>query len=235
MREAEGELRKVREGSRLGQRAARDYWRQAQRLTAKLSNDVPKATALLEQKITTLQSYVAMTAPAAVMPSSAPPLQLVGGMAQMEGAQWLVTGPAGDIQKLRDGLTRLDGTAAGHAIAAAIQEQGTAVQLGQTGQGVVAHFDPDSNEIVIDESLRDASPNVLAAHLAHEGTHVQWGKDDSIEQEYQAFKAQAEVWDELKGSETDPQCDWVTGLISLGEREAKKRIRMLYPDLPEHT
>lgn len=130
-------------------------------------------------------------------------------MAQAQGAQWHIAGAAGEIRKLEDGLTRLEGTGAGHAIAAAIQEQGTTVRFGQTSQNVVAYFDPNRNEIVVHEGGRDASPNVLAAHLAHEGAHVQWSRDDSIDQEYHAFKAQAEVWDELKGDEADEQCDRV--------------------------
>ena len=99
---------------------------------------------------------------------------------------------------------------------------------------VVAYFDPERNEIAIHDSLQNASVVVLATHLAHEGTHVQWNMDNSIDQEYYAFKAQAEVWNELRGSETDDQCDWVSWMISLGEREAKKRIRRLYQSLPEY-
>ncbi len=237
LREAEAELRNVREWSRLVQQAATDYQRQAQRLTAMLSNDVPKTTALLRQKITTLQSYVAMTAPAgqAGVIASAPSSQSAGGMARPQGAQWHIAGQASEIQKLQDGLTRLEGTGAGHAIAAAIQEQDTTVRFGETGQDVIAYFDPNSNEVVVHEGARDASPNVLAAHLAHEGTHVQWSRDDSIDQEYHAFKAQAEVWDELKGDETDEQCDRVSGMISLGEMRAKWIIRDLYPKLPDYA
>lgn len=37
-----------------------------------------------------------------------------------------------------------------------------------------AYFDPAKKEIVLNENLRNSSTNVLAAHLAHEGTHVQW-------------------------------------------------------------
>ncbi|MFQ5342053.1 MAG: hypothetical protein ACE5F6_10960 [Anaerolineae bacterium] len=237
LREAEAELRNVREWSRQVQQTAADYQRQAQRLAAMLSNDLPKATALLGRKITTLQPYVAMTAPAgqAGMRPAASPFQRAGGMAQAQGSQWHTAGQPDGIRKLEDGLTGLQGTVAGHAIAAAIHEQNTTVRFGETGQNVIACFDPNSNEIVIHEGLQDASPNVLAAHLAHEGTHVQWSRDDSIDQEYHAFKAQAEVWDELKGDEADEQCDRVSGMISLGEMRAKWVIRDLYPKLPDYA
>jgi hypothetical protein len=141
----------------------------------------------------------------------------------------------GGIQKLQDGLAVLEGTRAGYSIAAAIRERGTAVRLGQAGEDVIAYFDPVSNEIVVNEELRDISFNVLVQHLAHEGTHVQWSRPNSIDQEYHAFKAEAEVWNQLKGDETDEQCDRVSLMISLGEMRAKWVISDLYPNLPDYA
>ncbi len=60
----------------------------------------------------------------------------------------------GEIQKLQDGLTALEGMRAGYSIAAAIHEQGTAARFGQTGEDVIAYFDPVRNEIVVNEELR---------------------------------------------------------------------------------
>jgi len=80
------------------------------------------------------------------------------------------------------------------------------------------------------ERLRDALGRLEGSS---EGIHVQWGRADSIDQEYHAFRAQAEVWNELKGNEVDEQCDWVSGMIAQGEAGAKAIIRFLYPDLPE--
>jgi hypothetical protein len=132
-------------------------------------------------------------------------------------------------------LAALEGTRAGCPIAAAIREHGTTVRFGQAGEDVVAYLDPERNEIVVNEGLRDASLNVLVQHLAHEGTHVQWNPPNSIDQEYHAFKAEAEVWNQLKGDEADKQCDRVSGVISQGEMEAKRKIRWLYPGLPEYA
>ncbi len=140
-----------------------------------------------------------------------------------------------ETQRLQNGLAALRETRAGHSIAAAIHERGTMVRFGQTDEDAIAYFDPEGNEIVINDKLWDASPSVLAAHLAHEGIHVQWNKDNSIDQEYHAFKAQAEVWSELKGSESDDQCDWVSQMIALGKEEAMNIIRDLYPDLPRYA
>ena len=137
-------------------------------------------------------------------------------------------------EKLAEGLQRLGTSDIGRPIAEAIQQHGTVIKFGSTEQEVVAQFDPETNEILINEGLKDTSPNVLAAHLAHEGTHVQWGQPDSIDQEYHAFKAQAEVWKQVKRNETDRQCDRVAEMIDKGEKVAKEMIRRFYPDLPEY-
>lgn len=142
---------------------------------------------------------------------------------------------SGEIQDLQDGLAALEGTRAGYPIAAAIHERGTTVRFGQTLRNVIAHFDRKRNEILVSEGARGSSSKVLAQHLAHEGAHVQWNRPNSIDQEYHAFKAEAEVWNQLKGDEADKQCDRVSGMISQGEMEAKRKIRWLYPGLPEYA
>ncbi|MFQ6014934.1 MAG: hypothetical protein ACE5NP_05790 [Anaerolineae bacterium] len=134
---------------------------------------------------------------------------------------------------LREALQFLESTEPGHPAAKAIREKNTTVRFGPT-EGAIARYYPDINEIRIHESLKKASPKVLAAHLAHEGTHVLWDRPNSIEQEYHAFKAQAEVWDKIKGRETDSQCDWVSWMIAQGEEEAKLLIKALYKGLPDY-
>ena len=148
---------------------------------------------------------------------------------------WNSVGQPGAIQKLQDALMRLEGIRIGHSLAEIIHERGTAVRFGQTPRNAIAYFAWKRNEIVVGEGARDSSPNVLAQHLAHEGTHVQWGRDNSIDQEYHAFKAEAKVWNQLKGNEVDDQCDWVSEMISLGKEEAMNIIRDLYPDLPKYA
>ncbi|MCS6805582.1 MAG: hypothetical protein NZ823_10635 [Blastocatellia bacterium] len=143
-----------------------------------------------------------------------------------------VLGDANEIERLSLAFQALESTEVGRPIAIAIRENGTTIAFGTTEDGAIAQFDPAANEITIHDSQKEASPAVLAAHLAHEGTHVQWAKPDSIEQEYAAFKAEAEVWNVLKGDESDEQCDWVSAMIAQGEDRAKDEIRSLY-DLPE--
>jgi hypothetical protein len=147
---------------------------------------------------------------------------------------YTVVGDAGEREKLAEGLQRLETSDIGQLAAKTIREHGTTIRFDPMEQGAIAQFDSATNEITVNEGLKDASPNVLAAHLAHEGTHVQWNQPDSIEQEHHAFKTQAEVWNQVKGDETDNQCDRVTEMIAKGEKEAKEMIRRLYPDLPEY-
>ena len=233
LHEAEAELRNVQRWMKAVGDAVAAYRTQAQRLGRLIATDLPKANAFLEHKIAELQAYLAVAAPTGavgVMPAAAP-------SRPAEGVAWNIVGDSEAVQKLSDGLATLQSSESGHAIARTVCERGTTMRFGQMDKDTAAYFDRTKNEIVIHERLRDRSPNVLAAHLAHEGTHVQWNRANSIDQEYHAFKAEAEVWNELKESETDEQCDHVSEMISLGEAEAKKMIRRAppYRSLPEYT
>ena len=150
-------------------------------------------------------------------------------------AKWRITGSPEETRQLHEALDRLSETQVGHSISEAIRERDITTRFGQVEAEIVAYFDPRDNEIVINDSLQNAPSAVLAAHIAHEGTHVQWDAANSIDQEYHAFRAQAEVWNELKGDETDDQCDSVSEMIALGREEAMTIIRDLYPDLPMHA
>lgn len=231
--EAQAELDNVRRWLSLVQQAVADYERQAQRLAGLLASDLPKATGLLDRSVATLQAYQAISvAPGTPGPGSG---STVGGTGTTSGA-WQVAGNVTQAAALRQALDRLASCAAGSAVASAIQSYGTLARFGTTDSDAIAHFDPSANEIVLNEALQDASSQLLAAHLAHEGTHVQWtGRIYSLDEEYHAFRTQAAVWNEVKGAEVDPQCDWVSGIIALGETRAKRIIAELYPDLPDYA
>lgn len=227
--EAQARLREVMEWRRLVERTAEEYRSQAQRMAAWVREELPKASGLLESKIATLQSYLAIGVSAGVGTVST-----AASVISPEVAQWNIRGNSEEKEILEKARNRLQESHTGQSIASAISERHTSIQFGETPDDAIAYFDPEGNEIVINKSLKDVSPNILATHLAHEGIHVQWwDKPNSIEQEYQAFKAQAEVWNALKGGEADEQCDWVSGIIAQGEIRAKTIIRFLYPDLPE--
>lgn len=224
--EAEKQLRNAQQWEKVARDAVDSYHREARRFQNALSSELPNGTALLERKIGQLRAYLAV---------------IVGAMsAGAAGAGVASPGAGGasvgaSVDRLVDAMNRLSGTKSGRAIVQTILERGTQIRFGETQGDAIAQFDRGRNEIVINEGLKDASPNVIAAHLAHEGTHAQWNRTDSIDQEYHAFKAEAEVWDELKGDEHDKQCDWVSGMIALGEKRAKEIIRRYYPNLPERA
>ncbi len=161
-------------------------------------------------------------------------IRAIEGEPTQSSQDYTVVGDAKEKGELAEGLQRLETSDTGQLTAEIIREHGTAIRFDPMEQGAIAQFDSETNEITVNEGLKDTSPNVLAAHLAHEGTHVQWDQPDSIEQEYHAFKTQAEVWNQVKRNETDKQCDRVAEMIAKGEKEAKEMIRRLYPDLPEY-
>ncbi len=147
-----------------------------------------------------------------------------------------VIGDANDTQQLNEAIETLETTDVGRELSNEIRENNTAIRFDEID--AVAQFDPTSNEITINEEYKDADPSVLASHLAHEGTHVQWygqGVPDSIDQEYHAFKNEKEVWDQTKEDKTDEQCDWVSSMIDQGEADAKMHLRLMYPNLPEYA
>lgn len=229
LREAQAELYIVQKWIYLIRQTAEEYERQAQRLKVWIDEELPKAVVFLDNKIANLYSYVTIG-----MPAGAETAYATIGQATAEATGWNLAGSDMDREVLERALTRLQESKTGRAIASTIYKHRTKVRFGETGDAI-ACFDPTKNEISINESLRSASPNVLAAHLAHEGIHLQWNRPDSIEQEYYAFKAEAEVWSELKGDEIDEICDNIYAIISLGKEQAKRNIRARYEELPEYA
>ena len=150
-------------------------------------------------------------------------------------------GDASDVKKLDEAVESLKQTETGRELAKAISDNDVSVQFEKLDPGVAAQYSPRDNEISISEDYRDRDPSVIAAHMAHEGTHAQWygqGLDNSIDQEYHAFKNEKEVWDATKGDNTDDQCDWVSNeLMDQDEADAKMLLRQMrsYRNLPEYS
>ncbi len=138
----------------------------------------------------------------------------------------------GDTQeqkKLQEGFELLKQSEAGQLAVQAMEREGTSIRFGDAG-GDIARYSPQENSIVLDKSLEKASSPVIASHLAHEGIHAshRWDQN-SIQEEYEAYYSEDAVWQETRGQERDPQCDWVSNeLIGLGEKEAKNKLRQMY-------
>jgi hypothetical protein len=60
---------------------------------------------------------------------------------------------------------------------------------------------------------------------------------NSIFQEYHAFQAEADFWNEVKKGDTDDVCDWVAGFIAQGKQAAMNYIRTIpgFEHLPTYA
>lgn len=151
-----------------------------------------------------------------------------------------LVGDMDEVTQLDEAVRELESTETGQELVTAIRENDVSISIGDVEAGAAAQYDPVNHEITISEDYREADPSVLAAHLAHEGTHAQWfgqGLPNSIDQEYHAFKNEKEVWDTLKDEKSDDQCDWVSEFMSQDEADAKQLLRQMnsYSHLPEYS
>lgn len=143
-------------------------------------------------------------------------------------------------------FSSLAASVSGAEISQRITLYDTKIGFGSGVSGALAWFSPYFNTITFDLDEFGNSNEVHAALLAHEGTHAWWDHDptqgeperetngDTIDQEYNAFLAGANVWNEVKGSETDYQMDSWAEIIGEGEASAKETIRIYYSGLPEY-
>jgi hypothetical protein len=76
LEEAEHKLEKTRQWSITLRRAVEEYEGPGRRLAFRLEGDIPRHLALIEQKITAIEAYLAILAPPAVSPASEPGGQL---------------------------------------------------------------------------------------------------------------------------------------------------------------
>jgi hypothetical protein len=222
LRNTEMEVENVRRWKAQVAEMAAAYRVQAERLSQLLTAEMPRADAFLGRIIDDLYAYVAVISPSqqASLGEFSPPVTDEETAVRLEAA-----------------LARLSLTERGRTYAGTIRQHGTKVKFGYLPSGQAAQYYEVENEIVISQQQRHKSKNVLASYLAHEAKHAElWfrtGKPNSVDEEYQAYKAQAEVWEGVKGSEGDDNSDEVSALISLGEDRAKDVIRFLRPDLPD--
>jgi hypothetical protein len=103
--------------------------------------------------------------------------------------------------------------------------------------GERAYFSDSRNAIILDPELEGESDRVVGQYIAHEGEHSRWYPVNSIYQEYHACKAEADFWNEVKGGETDDDCDWIASFIAQGKHAAMDYIRTLpdYAHLPTYA
>ncbi len=154
-------------------------------------------------------------------------------------AQIDILGSLAEKQSLREALLKLAEVNSAGQLIDTLVDLGTQVTFAAPNEledrGCWAVFDKAINRITLCQSLSDRPPQIIAPHLAHEATHAAWYRPSSIDQEYHAFKAQAEVWSALKnGLEDDPN-DEVQARVGWGEHACKQDLRSWpgYSDYPE--
>lgn len=154
-------------------------------------------------------------------------------------AQIDITGDTDEKRILREAFLKLGGVSIGGRLIDTLVELGTQVGFAKPDElerrNCFAIFDKTTNRITLCHSLLARAIEVIAPHLAHEATHALWYRPSSIDQEYQAFKAQAEVWSMLKNGCDDEQNDEVQRMVDWGEHEFKEELRGWdsYSEYPE--
>lgn len=153
--------------------------------------------------------------------------------------------------KLKDTYEMLGNTVAGSSLARYLAEKRVQIVFGQPRtQGMAAVYIPaavpmiTSGTIMIGYDYQKTSSSVLAALLAHEAVHAQndtFFGEDSVEQEYYAYLAQAAVWKELRRTvevpaawysvsihETNPENDFAVNLTEMSKASAYDLIYRSY-------
>ncbi len=121
-----------------------------------------------------------------------------------------------DQQAIDESLKRLEQSGpTGARLAEVIREKNVTVKFVKeeelTDQRNLNEFDPQRNEIHLSEGLRTADSDVIASHLAHEGTHAEYHhyatdtqtNREYIDEEFEAYKNQAEIWQNTHGDKTN--------------------------------
>lgn len=157
-------------------------------------------------------------------------------------------------------LAVLKGSSAGGSLGNLIEQMSISLSYGSMPDGALAYWDSGNNAIVVNSFLRTTfSEKAIAGIVGHEATHADYSYNpqkwidltlerhpeltsdqlhiirypfDSIDQEYNAFAATAQVWQEVRGSETNASLDSILSSYSQGESFFKNQIRTAYADQP---
>ena len=157
-----------------------------------------------------------------------------------------------DDEILEQSLEILRSTPTGNAIAEDIDQKQIKIVFGNTRiEGANAIFVPQyffgSSQIIVARQLKKEHAVVIAAVLAHEGTHAQMNsflEPNSVEQEYKSYLAQAKVWQEASsklstsaqrrvGSSYDLSYEnnYALEIAQVNKTDAFKRIEEDYHDV----
>ena len=134
-------------------------------------------------------------------------------------------------------LSLIERTDAAREVYNHIVDTNVDVDFGDVPVGFLAMYFPDENAIHVDPDAEGEEEKAVSQHIVHEGERSRWKGENSISQEYHAFKAEADFWNTVKKGDTDDHCDWVAGFVAQGKQVAMDYIRTLseFEDLPEYS
>lgn len=235
---AEEELRNAGNWKRRVDEIAAAYRIQADRLSRLLATDLSRADAFLGNAISDLHAYVRVPPPSEGVAVSISSSQfLENAVSDDKPTTWQVTGTSEEKECIQNALRKLSETEKGKEIAAGIQKCGTTVRFGRLPKDEIGNYRTDLNLITINKEYSHRSSNILAAYLAHEGTHLQLsrGQPNTVLEECSAYKAQVEVWREVKNKESDRSCDFWDSIFRQkdGDKEAMWWVRDMRKGLKE--
>lgn len=97
-----------------------------------------------------------------------------------------------------------------------------------------AAYSRGTNTVTLNSWHANKGQASLAAHIAHELTHLEWFEPGSLEQEKAAFRNQAAVWSALRGvGEEDFLHDIICVIVEGPEKGLDEFIRTTYKHYPE--
>jgi hypothetical protein len=97
------------------------------------------------------------------------------------------------------------------------------------GTSNIAQYENYKQTITVSNSYVYASPQVIAAYLAHESVHA---KDNdpytSIREEQDAYEIAAKFWMENSNGVSDPEMDYATALYKKSPSTLSSRVEEIY-------
>lgn len=221
------ELAMARRWAGRAERAVMEYQRLALRCHDLVGECAQRGCLFLERRLADLQRYLIVSGAEAASGTAGPEQ----GPPATAAAEPMIAGGDEERQKLAQAMTLLRTCSTGVRIAGVLAQRGTHIAFGQwkgnrAGAPIAWYSD---NKITINVSERSKPSAVLAAHLAHESVHAQWDSlHDSLQEEYEAYLAESQVWQSVKSNGQDDNCDGWHAVMSRREMDAKITIIRCY-------
>jgi len=134
-------------------------------------------------------------------------------------------------------LDLINNTDEGHLYYGQLMSSGVGIVVSELAEGLWGVYYPDEDTIHLSQQAKKDGVKIGATILVHEAEHTRWIGENSINQEYHAYKAQSEFWNAVKGSDQHEFLDWCAGMALQGKHEAMDWLRGFYPcaGMPDYS